>query len=255
MKRFSRKTSQQLKHYVYALVDPRTEEIFYVGKGSGSTRPFSHLDTRNSAVESEKAGRIMELVSASIKPRIDILRHGLDEQTAHEIEAAVIDTIGMHKLTNRNTGHYSPERGRLTAGQVEARLGGAPLDVSDVHHPAILFYRREACPQNRLYDETRQFWALNEDRIRAHNPDGTLKYQLAFAMRGNFVLEVYRILQWFEAGTTISSRAYQHQDGRKRWEFIGATAEEPVRRKYHNKSLMRDGAPLHATQIGFRYLA
>jgi hypothetical protein len=160
----------------------------------------------------------------------------------------------MHTLTNRNSGHYSPERGRLSAEQIEARLGGAPLDVERIAEPAILFYRREAFPENRLYDETRQFWALSEERIRARNAAGELKYRLAFAMRGNFVLEVYRILAWYAAGTTVSSRTYEATKGRQLWEFIGAHAEEPVRAKYRNKSLERNGTPLHATQIGFRYL-
>jgi hypothetical protein len=34
MKKFSFKTTQALGHYVYALVDPFTKEIFYVGNVS-----------------------------------------------------------------------------------------------------------------------------------------------------------------------------------------------------------------------------
>ena len=83
---------------------------------------------------------------------------------------------------------------------------------------------------------------------------GNLVYQYAFAMRGNFVLEVYRILDWFRAGTTESSRAYQQNSNKKYWEFVGDIAEDKIRKKYRNKSLMKDGSPLHATQLGFRYL-
>ena len=254
MKKFSREVSASLKHYVYALVDPRTEEIFYVGKGSGATRPFRHLDIRKNDAESRKNILIEELRALSLVPRIDILRHGLDNQSAREVEAAIIDAIGLHRLTNRNSGSDSADRGRLSASQLEARLGGQPLDLRDITHPVILFYRRDTFPEDRLYDETRQFWSVSEARISEKDPDGNLKYQLAFAMRGNFVLEVYRILAWFPAGTTVSSRTYDPEGKQRRWEFIGSLAEEGIRNSYRNKSLFRGGSPLHATQIGFRYV-
>ena len=133
-------------------------------------------------------------------------------------------------------------------------MGGKPLDVSEIQHPVILFYRQDACPKDRLYDETRQFWALSQKKIKERNLDKSLKYQYAFAMRGNFVLEIYKVLQWYEAGTTVSSRPCP-QDGKKQlWEFVGAIAEKEIGEKYRNRSLMRGDSPLHATQIGFRYL-
>ena len=49
--------AERLGHYVYLYVDPRTEQIFYVGKGQGQ-RVLSHL----SAVgESRKAQILSEL--------------------------------------------------------------------------------------------------------------------------------------------------------------------------------------------------
>ena len=46
MKSFSKKSIEILKHYVYALVDPETEEIFYIGRGKGN-RGLSHLKNNN----------------------------------------------------------------------------------------------------------------------------------------------------------------------------------------------------------------
>jgi hypothetical protein len=253
MKQFSRKTTQLLKHYVYVLVDPRTEEIFYVGKGSGSARPFDHLKM-NTAEPTEKDQKIRTLRSQSIEPRVDILRHGLDARAAKEIEASVIDALGLQNLSNQNSGADSSERGRMSAMQIEARLGGQPLDISHIAEPVILFHRRDTFPESRLYDETRQFWPLSLDRIEARNEDGNLKYQFAFAMRGNFVLEIYKILAWYQAGTTVSSRAFRPRGNKRCWEFIGSVADEKIGKKYRNRSLMKNGAPLHATQIGFRYL-
>ena len=253
MKKFSPKTSQLLQNYIYVLVDPQTEEIFSVGKGSGSKRPFKHLKTNNNE-PTEKDQKIRALRAQSIEPRVDILRHGLDGSAAREIEASVIDALGLQNLTNQNSGTDSSERGRLSASQIEARLGGQPLDISSIEEPVILFHRRATFPESRLYDETRQFWPLSQDRIEARDESGNLKYQFAFAMRGNFVLEIYKILAWYQAGTTVSSRVFQPRGNKLYWEFIGSVVDQNIRKKYRNKSLMRDGAPLHATQIGFRYL-
>ena len=35
LKGFSSSVSEQLKHYVYRLIDPRNGNTFYVGKGKG----------------------------------------------------------------------------------------------------------------------------------------------------------------------------------------------------------------------------
>ena len=42
--KFSTNTTKHLGHYVYALVDPRDDSIFYVGKASGNNRAFDHLN-------------------------------------------------------------------------------------------------------------------------------------------------------------------------------------------------------------------
>src|SRR5437660_5568128 len=87
---------ERLGYYVYLYVDPRTKEPFYVGKGQGE-RALAHLwDTS----ESLKVARIKDIQAAGLQPRIDILVHGLSEEAALRIEAAVIDAIGPDKLTN-----------------------------------------------------------------------------------------------------------------------------------------------------------
>jgi len=49
---FSQSVIEKLEHYVYFLQNPRNEEIFYVGKGSGN-RVFQHL---NCSVETDPDG-------------------------------------------------------------------------------------------------------------------------------------------------------------------------------------------------------
>ena len=251
MRRFSRKTTGELKNYVYALVDPQNDEIFYIGKGSNSTRPFAHLGESVNGNNVEKNERIASIRSQGNEPRVEIIRYGLTKGTAHEAEAALIDAIGIKNLTNSIRGHET-DRGRATALDLDQQIGGKPIDVENITVKAILFYCHGAYPKYDLYDATRQYWDVSGDRVQ-EKINGNYKYQYAFAMRGSTVLEVYKILAWYPGGSTVSSRTYQDNGG-KCWEFIGSLAEERVRKEYRNKVLHRNGALLHAAQKGYRYL-
>ena len=90
-----------MKYYVYLLVDPRNNTVFYVGKEKGN-RVLAHLKG-NGHAEREKA-KIIQGIRADVQePRIEILAHGLkDAATALRIEAAAIDLLGITNLTNRN---------------------------------------------------------------------------------------------------------------------------------------------------------
>lgn len=58
--KFSPEVEAKLQYYVYALVDPRTDQIFYVGKGVGN-RVFQHIaeaENKNACSTSEKLDQI-----------------------------------------------------------------------------------------------------------------------------------------------------------------------------------------------------
>ena len=61
---FTQSVIEKLGFYVYFLQDPRTEEIFYVGKGVGN-RVFNHLDGAiETDVETEKLAIIRSIVDS-----------------------------------------------------------------------------------------------------------------------------------------------------------------------------------------------
>jgi hypothetical protein len=100
--------ADRLKWYVYRLIDPRTGETFYVGKGKGD-RLFQHakgaLTTSGDEDRADlKYQRIKNITKAGIEVSHVIHRHGIDtEAVAFQIEAALIDAYPG--LTNRVSGH------------------------------------------------------------------------------------------------------------------------------------------------------
>ncbi|ORU92386.1 MAG: hypothetical protein A6F72_04770 [Cycloclasticus sp. symbiont of Poecilosclerida sp. N] len=59
--------------------------------------------------DTEKLDKIRDIVNSGNKVKHFILRHGLSEPVSFEVEAAVIDFIGMENLSNLQSGHYSSD--------------------------------------------------------------------------------------------------------------------------------------------------
>jgi hypothetical protein len=89
--------TEHLGFYVYLLSDPRDDRIFHVGKGI-SGRCFSHIQEARRTSEDpeddyEKLTTIRDIEDSGRDVRIEILRHGLTEDEAFHVEAAVIDLL------------------------------------------------------------------------------------------------------------------------------------------------------------------
>jgi len=110
MIQFSQAVIDKIGYYVYLLRDPRNGQIFYVGKGNGN-RVFAHVNAAiNNSKETDKLERIRKIRESGREVHYDILRHGLTEKEAFEVEATMIDYINPSKLTNENIGFASIKR-------------------------------------------------------------------------------------------------------------------------------------------------
>jgi hypothetical protein len=249
--RFSSETTKHLGHYVYALVDPRDNMIFYVGKASGNNRAYDHL---NSDEETSKNRRIQEIrAAAGEDPKVEILRYGLETKEAcFEVEAAIIDTLGLEKLTNRVRGH-GVERGRQKAEEVERLYGSKPVDIAGISEPLMLFFvNRTYSPtmqENQIYDCVRQFWSGVGVPRRTRDKFGTLLYPIALGIADGVVVRAYSIAEWFPAGTTLSTRESSGKEGR--WEFVGQLLPN---HPYVGRRLVDGESEVMATQQGYRYI-
>ena len=88
---FSPSVAENIGSYVYCLIDPIKNEIFYIGKGKGN-RVFNHLKIAlETSVESDKLDRIREIKKQGIEPKHFIIRLHLTEDEAQKVEATLID--------------------------------------------------------------------------------------------------------------------------------------------------------------------
>ena len=219
-----RVVASKLGYYVYLYVNRSDDSVFYVGKGKGS-RALSHLD----ADERKRVTATIRKIRASgSEPRIDILAHGLpSEDIAFAVEAAAIDLIGVHNLTNAVRGHVKAKYGRTPLSQLVAHYTKRKAAISE---PSILIRINKlyhfGMTEAELYDATRSAWRVGVKKVEA---------RYAFSVFEGVVREVYRITGWLPGGSTFAA---QNQGRRRqrpgRWEFVGTIAEDSVRQRYVN---------------------
>ncbi|MCL3782729.1 hypothetical protein EMN47_20270 [Prolixibacteraceae bacterium JC049] len=82
------------KFYVYSLIDPRTDSIFYIGKGKGK-RMFQHLNEKKDVhSNTEKLKIIKEISDAGYDVSFDIIADNLTEESSLFLERILIYRIG-----------------------------------------------------------------------------------------------------------------------------------------------------------------
>jgi hypothetical protein len=219
--------SKNLKNYVYALCeldDHGNKSIFYVGRGKGS-RCLQHVKRND-----ERADKIKELIKSN-RFVIDILRHGLDAETAEIVEATCIDLVSQGELTNKIRG-FGTAFGRTTLEEIRQLYQGRPVRIMK-EHAGLAFNLtktyRSSMSDIELLEATRGTWA----RVpRSEN----LKY--AYATYNGIVKEVYEIRQWLPAGTQqyfYRSRQLGDERLKNRFEFLGVLAQQDIRDRYKGK--------------------
>ncbi len=200
--------AEHLGHYVYALVDPRDDAIFYVGKGQGD-RVYQHARHARKVADDEsratlKLDRIQSIHGDGLEVRVEIVRHGLSEELAFEVEAAVIDVLKLSGLDLANAvAGQGTEHGWRPLEEIVLEYAADPVEILDEHRVLLIRIRREFrydMTAEELYDKTRRWWVVNPRR----RPD------YAFAVYDGIVRAVYRIDQesWLQAS-----------DNPRRWGF------------------------------------
>lgn len=228
-KEFVPNAMEELKYYVYVYSDPDTKKPFYIGKGKGN-RCFHHLFQVG---ESEKIQKLQQLKDEGKEPLIEILVHGVDEETAFKVEAAAIDLIGIENLTNLQKGHHANTFGRIDVDELNARFSRRIIKKEDITENVLLIRINQqyhyGMTDFELYEATRTCWVVNQGKAD--------KLQYAFAVYNGMIMEVYQITAWLPAFSTMNSRnidtdIMEHNIARGRKEFVGIIAPDEIREKY-----------------------
>lgn len=232
----------QLETYVYRLIDPRNGETFYVGKGTGN-RVFAHIrDELGQEGDdlSNKLRRIREIRIAGFDVAHVIHRHGLDEKTAFEVEAALMDAYPG--LANIAGGTGSNDYGAMHALEIIRRYSAPPAEFQ---HKAILISVNRSASETSLYEATRYAWRISRNK----------------AMLADVVLATMRgvIVAAFIADDWLPATAADfpgHEDAPGRLAFVGREASLELQALYVGKrvpdSYRRKGAanPIKYTWTG-----
>jgi hypothetical protein len=89
-------------YYVYALIDPRNGQAFYVGKGKGR-RFASHLrETATTTINLKKFNKIQSIRKDGLEPLVEIIKKFESEVDAYNHEKHLIESLS--DLTNIQPG-------------------------------------------------------------------------------------------------------------------------------------------------------
>ncbi len=234
---FDVKTIEHLKYYVYLLIDPKTDEPFYVGKGIGN-RVFNHVKC---ALEEETSNKkyeeIRRIIDEGNEVKHLIVRHGLTEKNAYEIESALIDTFKfIPKLENYVRGNIqggvnSIEKGLMTSNEI-IRLYNAET-LNEIEKDCVIIninktYKRGS-GENAIYDATKEIWDIKEHRRKQ------IRYVLS-EYKG-LIVEVFKVRRWYPKERGYNPGAKKYGQTYLGYGFDGEIAEEFERNKYINKTI------------------
>ena len=224
--RFRLETAEKLGHYVYRLIDPRNGQTFYVGKGKGD-RVFQHAegvagDTADE--DSDKIKRIKQIQNDGFEVAHIIHRHGLDKDTAFEVEAALIDAYP--EVLNEISGHNT-DRGVMHAKQVIEKYEAKEIQEDDTKGLNLLLINiSRTAGEEKVYDAVRYAWRINVGKAREAN--------YVLAMQQGLVMGVFIAKKWMEATT----KNFQGKEGVSgRWGFEGEEAPDEIKKLFHRRRL------------------
>lgn len=174
---FNQATIEALAYYVYALVDPRNNRIFYIGKGKGN-RVFQHAkDSLNESDQSLKLDIIRNILKEGKQVSLYIIRHNLTEETAYIVESTLIDLLTYSKfsntilLANIAAGHHQWDEGIKDVDEINTIYNCPKINIKP-GETLLLVSLNNSFNQAKvngvyrridIYEATRKFWKISKN--------------------------------------------------------------------------------------------
>ncbi len=218
---FPADVSARLMTYVYRLIDPRNGETFYVGKGQGN-RVFAHIEAASELDGDDldnKIKRIRDIRLAGFEVAHVIHRHGMDDKTAFEVEAALIDAYPG--LTNIVGGTGSTEFGAMHAEEIMRRYAAEPAVFK---HRALLISVNRSAAETSLYEATRYAWKISKNNAK--------QAEVILATLQGLIVGAFVADDWLDA---TAANFPGRSDVPGRLGFVGHEAPESIKRLYLQK--------------------
>lgn len=170
---------------------------------------------------SEKGSRIREIKLAGFEVAHVIHRHGMDEKTAFEVEAALIDAYPG--ITNVMDGHGNGDFGAMHSREIIQRYSA---QTAEFDHKALLISINRSALNSSVYEATRFAWRLSLKKAQ--------QAELILATVQGMIVGVYVADHWLSASG-------EHFPGREtiegRYGFVGHEAPAEFQSRYLGKRI------------------
>ena len=175
---FRQSVKEALRYYVYALVDPRDNRIFYIGKGRDN-RVFQHAEA--ALVDNTpgmKLDTIRSIISEGKEVAYYIIRHNLEENEAYLIESTLIDMLTYprfnhnNQLTNLIAGHHQWDEGIKSIEEINVLYDCPKIEIKNGDYILLVNLNRSfnqakaegVYKRYDIYESTRKYWKISSEK-------------------------------------------------------------------------------------------
>lgn len=227
-------------YYVYLLIDPRNNEVFYVGKGIHSRVKQHTYEAKKSNKETDKIKRINDILNSGNKVKEVIYSSRNTEDEAFDKEDELINFFTNNypgQLTNIQSGHKSIHT--MTDEELNDILDN-PEQVVFNDNERILFVKRTnnhswdyKMSPSEHHEEFRGNWVLSKNKLD--------KIELVCGVYNNIIKYVCVPKEWECVGQRDSRKrkTYEYRfngDVIKNHKYIGKSIKDCKKMVYNKKT-------------------